>query len=318
MTRFLATLLVLGMSLAPVTVPAAEEIPAADLRAAADPALQNVLDSAIHGLGLESAVRRGNLCVSLAEITDLDRPRFAQVNGDEMMYAASLPKIGILLAAFVEIEQGRLRNTPELQQTMTRMIRNSSNEAATQVMKTVGVRRVNEILASPGFRFYDARTNGGLWVGKEYGAAPAFQRDPLHNLSHGATAMQVARLYYLLESGRLLPPDLTLQMKEVLARPAIQHKFVKGMSGRNVVLYRKSGTWQHWHADSMLVESPGRKYILVALADDPGGGEWLARLAPKVDDLLTRPAVAANTAVAPGRTGASASRTGVAAAQSGS
>jgi beta-lactamase class A len=312
MTRFLANLVLLAMALAPVAVPAAEEIPAADLRAAADPALQRVLDSAIHSLGLESAVRRGNLCVSLAEITDLDRPRFAQVNGDEMMYAASLPKIGILLAAFVEIEQGRLRNTPDLQQTMTRMIRNSSNEAATQVMKTVGVRRVNEILASPAFRFYDPRTNGGLWVGKEYGAAPAFQRDPLHNISHGATAMQVARLYYLLERGQLLRPDLTVQMKEVLAKPAIQHKFVKGMSGRNVVLYRKSGTWQHWHADSMLVEAANRTYILVALADDPEGGEWLARLAPKVDDLLAVPALAANT------TGSPASRPVTAAPHSGS
>lgn len=263
-----------------------------DLRDAADPGLQRTLDLAIRNVGLAQAVQHGNLSISLADITDLERPRVAQVNGDEMVYAASLPKIGILLAAFVEIEQGRLRDTPELQRLMTDMIRRSSNDAATRVMNLVGNGRVNEILSSPRFRLYDPAANGGIWVGKEYGSRPAFARDPLHNLSHGATAMQVARFYYLLESGRLVNPRLTAEMKEVLSKPAIQHKFVKGMSGRNVALYRKSGTWQHWHADSMLVESADRTYILVALADDARGGEWMAQLAPAVDDLLARPALA--------------------------
>jgi beta-lactamase class A len=280
--------------LSPAAAPAGDES-GADLRDFADPALQRNLDSAVRALGLEPAARRRALAVSLTDISDLERPRFAQVNGDEMMYAASLPKIGILLAAMVEIEGGRLESTPELRGLMTSMIRNSSNQAATQVMNRVGNRRVNEILSSPRFRLYDPRVNGGLWVGKEYGAHPAFERDPLHHISHGATATQVARFYYLMQRGRLLNPALTRQMKEVLSKPAIEHKFVKGMAGRDVVLYRKSGTWRHWHADSMLVESPRRTYILVALADDPRGGEWLARLAPAIDDRLRPVALAANT-----------------------
>ncbi|OGT84523.1 MAG: hypothetical protein A3H91_12895 [Gammaproteobacteria bacterium RIFCSPLOWO2_02_FULL_61_13] len=305
MRALAAILLVACAALAPVSSAAGDGNPA-DLRDSADDILQHTLDEAIRSLGLDQAVQRGDLCVSLADISDLQRPRVAQVNGDEMMYAASLPKIGILLTAFVEIQHDRLQNTPELQELMIRMIRNSSNEAATQVMKRVGDRRVNEILASPQFRLYDPLANGGLWVGKEYGANPAFERDPLHNISHGATAMQVARFYYLLESGKLVNPELTRQMKEVLSKSAIEHKFVKGMSGRNVALYRKSGTWQHWHADSMLVESARRTYILVALSDDSRGGEWLARLAPKIDDLLAPPALAVNTvAPPPGATGSS-------------
>jgi len=234
--------------------------------------------------------------VALVDISDIQRPRVAQVNGDEMMYAASLPKIGILLAAFVEIQRGRLELTVKLRRLLTDMIRVSSNEAATLVMNLVGKRRVNEILSSYPFRLYDPRANGGLWVGKEYGKSPAFQRDPLHQISHGATAMQVARFYYLMESGQLLNPQLTRQMKEVLSKPAIQHKFVKGMTGRDVTLYRKSGTWHQWHSDSMLVDSPRGKYILVALCQDPKGGEWLARLAPMIDDLLAPPMLAARKA----------------------
>ncbi len=38
----------------------------------------------------------------------------------------------------------------------------------------------------------------GLCVGKEYGPAPAYRRDPLNNLSQGATALQTAHFYYLL------------------------------------------------------------------------------------------------------------------------
>jgi beta-lactamase class A len=53
-----------------------------------------------------------------------------------------------------------------------------------------------------------------------------------------------------------------------------------------VRIYRKSGSWQHWHADSALVEADGRKYILTALTDDARGGDWLAALAPAVHRLI--------------------------------
>lgn len=260
--------------------------PVADLRETYDLRLQHTLEQGLAKLGLTRAVRDKQLAVALVDIGRLDRPRLAEVNGDEMMYAASLPKIGILLAAFVEIEQGRLRLTRALKRSMTDMIRVSSNVDATRVMNLVGNRHVNEILSSPRFRLYDPSVNGGLWVGKEYGKNPAFQRDPLHNLSHGATALQVARFYYMLESGQLLGPRLTAQMKQMLSRPAINHKFVKGLNGRNVEIYRKSGTWQHWHADSALIESPRGSFILVGLAANANGGEWLTRIARTLHDAL--------------------------------
>jgi beta-lactamase class A len=53
---------------------------------------------------------------------------------------------------------------------------------------------------SPRYRLYDPRHYGGLWVGKDYAKSGLWRRDPLHNLSHGATAMQVARFYYLLKT----------------------------------------------------------------------------------------------------------------------
>ena len=41
-----------------------------------------------------------------------------------------------------------------------------------------------------------------------------------------------------------------------------------------------------WHADSAIVESPRGTYILVALAEDPAGGEWMTRIARTVHDAI--------------------------------
>ena len=139
-------------------------------------------------LALGQAVHNKKLAVALVDITDPTRPRYAALNGDEMFYAASLPKIAILLGAFVQIERGRMEMTPATRQSLTRMIRVSSNTEATRMLNRVGKQEVIDILESERFRLYDPDVNGGLWVGKEYGRSPAYRRDPLHHLSHGAAA----------------------------------------------------------------------------------------------------------------------------------
>jgi beta-lactamase class A len=252
-----------------------------------DPALQTGLEHVVGGLGLAPAVASRHLALALVDLTDAETPRLAMLNGDEMMYAASLPKIAILLGAFVQAERGKLALDEPTLASLHRMIRNSSNADASTMLAKVGEATLLDILTSSRYHFYDARAGGGLWVGKPYGKAAAYRRDPVANLSHGATAFQVARFYYLLESGFLLSPDLTRQMKAALADPGIHHKFVKGLESRpDARIYRKSGTWRQFHSDSALVEGLGRRYVLVGLADDERGGEWLVRIAAPLDDLI--------------------------------
>lgn len=258
------------------------------LRESHDPALQAAVERRIDDLGLGNAIARQDLCLTLVDISNPDEPRVAAINGDHMMYAASLPKIGILLGAFVEIERGQLPLDEETSGSLTRMIRHSSNEDATLMLNRVGKQRVNAILQSNRFRLYDPLVNGGLWVGKEYATGSAFQRDPLHNISHGATALQTARFYYLLETGQLVSPRLSRIMKQMLSKPGIEHKFVKGLANQDdVEIFRKSGTWRDWHADSAIVEAhTGHRYILTALAKDNDGGDWLADIASSLHDLV--------------------------------
>ena len=259
------------------------------LKTCTDPVLQDGLEFCIDSLNLKEAVRNKALCVALADITDPLSPRLACLNGNRMMYAASLPKIAILLGAFERISQGEMTLDPQTRDTLTRMIRNSSNTAATEMMNRVGKAYIADLLQSPRYRLYDPARNGGLWVGKEYGKSPAWKRDPLYNLSHGATVLQVARFYYLLENGLLVSPEMSREMKEILGQPAIRHKFVKGLAGTRgkVSIFRKSGTWRDYHADSAIVERDGRRYIAVALARNPEGGQWLSNLIVALDELIT-------------------------------
>ena len=258
------------------------------LRDSHDAALQARLEAALAQLHLDEAVARNTLGLSLVDITDLSRPRLASVNGDQMMYAASLPKIAILLGAFARIEAGEIQYDDETRDTLERMIRQSSNQAATDMLHQVGMGYLAKLLQSERYRLYDSAHNGGLWVGKEYGKGAAWKRDPLHRLSHGATALQVARFYYLLETGRLVSADASREMKEILGHPAIHHKFVKGLEATRpeAKIYRKSGSWRQWHSDSAIVEHDGRRYIAVALTEDAHGGQLLSELIVALDDII--------------------------------
>lgn len=255
-----------------------------------DPDLQKGLQQSLNTLGLAKAARNGEISVALVDITDRNQPRLATINGDHMMYAASLPKIAILFGAFSRIERGDMNLDKNTHQQLVRMIRNSSNTAATMMLNKVGKQYLADLLESPRYRLYDRERNGGLWVGKEYARSGAWKRDPLHNLSHGATAFQVARFYYMLETSQLVSPALSKKMKAIMGKPAINHKFVRGLNEARPgsTIFRKSGTWRHYHADSAIVERDGRRYIAVALAQSAKGSHWLKRLVVAMDDLVFR------------------------------
>jgi beta-lactamase class A len=286
-TQGVSKLLIVIIILAVATPVYTNQVPA-DLAETCDPKLQKGLIQCLIDLKLDRAASRKTLSIVLVDITDPSFPRMAYVNPNEMMYAASLPKIAILLGAFERIADRKIEFNSETLDQLELMIRNSSNHAATAMLNKVGKAYLAELLQSPRYRLYDPKRNGGLWVGKEYSKSGTWKRDPLHNLSHGATALQVARFYYLLETGQLVSPELSRQMKDILGNPAIMHKFVKGLKSIHPQsrIYRKSGTWRQYHSDSAIIEHHGRRYIAVALAKSPKGGQWLSDLIVAMDELV--------------------------------
>ena len=253
-----------------------------------NPELQQSLQKAVEAMNLTEPLAERRLAVSLVDVTDAQNLRYAGLNDREMMYAASLPKICVLVAGFERILQGQLAYTPALKEMFIRMIRFSSNVDASCAIQTVGFDYIAKVLTSSKYQFYDPTQDGGLWLGKAYGGPRDYwKRDPLHHLSHGATSLQVARFFLLLEQGRLVNPQYSAEIKEILSKPALHHKFVKGLEDRpGYQIYRKSGTWSKWHADAALVEGADRKYIAVALMEDPRGGEIFPNLIKKMDGLI--------------------------------
>jgi beta-lactamase class A len=253
-----------------------------------DPDLQTAVEAALVRLQLDDDTRKRRLSVVLVDISDSDQPRVASVNGDRMIYAASLPKIAVLLTVFEQIEAGNMKLDSETEELLRKMIRRSDNRATTELMHRAGVENIANALLDPRYRLYDPAHNGGLWVGKDYASAGLWRRDPIHNLSHGATAMQVARFYYLLETGNLVSPKASRQMKSILEDSQLNHKFLRVLRRINpsARTFRKSGSWRTFHSDSVLVKKGRRGYIAVALSNDAEGKIWLGQIIEAFDALI--------------------------------
>jgi len=229
------------------------------------------------------------LSIGLVDLRDPANVKYANINGDNMMYAASLPKIAVLLAATDAIEKGELVETDEIKADMRLMIAKSNNAATTRMIDRIGLDKIAEVMQDPEYDFYDRTHGGGLWVGKRYAKTGPRKGDPLKNISHGATATQVSRFYYLLAFGQLVNFERSKEMLGYLGDPELHHKFVNTMDqlAPKAQVYRKSGSWRDFHSDSALVWGPNwRRYIIVALAEDADGEKLMRDLIREVDGAL--------------------------------
>jgi beta-lactamase class A len=228
------------------------------------------------------------MAVGVVDLSDPYHARYARLNGNVMMYAASLPKIAILLATMDALEKGEIEDSPELRASMRQMIAKSSNTASTQLIDLLGYEKIEAVLTDPKYDLYDEDYGGGLWVGKRYAKTGERHPDPLRGISHGATVTQVCRYYYLMAYGQLVSYNRSKEMLEYMDNPELNHKFVNILRtiAPKAHLYRKSGTWKTFHSDSVLVWGPERRYILVGLIDDPEGENILRDLVVGIDNML--------------------------------
>jgi len=222
-------------------------------------------------------------------VLDLKHHRLAMIHPDRIEYAASVAKVGILLAYFQLHPDAATALAPETRHELGLMAKPSSNEMAAKFSREMGLREIQQVLNSYGL--YDASRGGGIWVGKHYGANSERIGDPVGDHSHAATVRQLLRFYQMLVEGKLVSPAASKTMLEIFDSPDIPHddiKFVHGLAGRDVHILRKWGSWEDYLHDSAIVEGPGRKYVIVALTHHPKGDEYLAELARAVDDLMMK------------------------------
>lgn len=253
-----------------------------------DSPLNAPLQSEVVALDARLRARHGMTTEQTAVgVLDLRKLRLALIHPDRIDYAASVPKIGILLAYFQRHPEAATNLGAQPRQELARMIKVSDNAMAAKHSRELGLKQIQQVLDSYGF--YEAQRGGGLWVGKHYGRGEERHGDPVANHSHAATVRQLLRFYLLLEQGRLVSPAASQTMRELFSAPELPHlndKFVKGLAGRDVQVLRKSGWWEDWFHDTAIVTGEGRHYLIVAMTHHPQGDAYLKAFARAVDELL--------------------------------
>jgi beta-lactamase class A len=249
-----------------------------------DPILQNQVESVDADIRDRLGMSPHQTAVGLF---DARTSGLAMLRPDSEYYAASVAKIGILLA-FFQLHSGETATVDSITQNeLGLMIKASSNEMAAKFSRLLGLKQIQQVLGS--YHLYDAQRGGGLWVGKHYGESGERIGSPAGDNSHAATVRQLLRFYLLLEQDRLVSPEASVKMREVFASPEIRHddiKFVKGLQGRDVALLRKWGSWEDWLHDTAIITGPKRHYVLVALTHHSRGDDYLVALAAALDDLM--------------------------------
>src|SRR2546422_188331 len=210
-------------------------------------------------------------------LLDLNTLRLAMVHPDREEYAASVPKIGILLAYFQLHPEAATNLDSATRHELGLMIKISNNQMAAKFSRQLGLKQIQQVLNN--YQFYDAKQGGGLWVGKHYGQDQERIGSPVGDNSHAATVRQLLRFYLFLEQGKLVSAAASQTMREIFNSPDIPHdgnKFVKGLTSRDLHILRKSGTWENWFHDTAVIRGHYRHYILVTLTHHPKGDDYLA------------------------------------------
>jgi len=254
-----------------------------------DPELQAHLETLDARIGEELGIPPADRAFGVLDLTDL---RLAMIQPDFMFYGASVPKICILLAYFETHSEAATELDPQTERELQLMIKRSDNELAAKYSQLVGLEKIQEILQSKRYRFYDQERGGGFWCGKHYGIAEPRFGDPVHDHSHGATVRQCLRYYLMLEQGRLVSPAACAKMKEIFAARELEFhndRFVRALNGRDATIIRKSGLWEEWHLDTARIQHGERVYLLAGMVRHPKGEEYLAGMAAAVDELLCGP-----------------------------
>src|SRR5579872_4660804 len=103
---------------------------------AADPVLQDQLEHVDETLRRKYGMAREQTAVGVLDLRTL---RIAQLRPDDMMYGASVPKIGILLAFFQRHPEAATNLPAATRRELGQMIKQSSNEIASKFSHELGL-----------------------------------------------------------------------------------------------------------------------------------------------------------------------------------
>lgn len=272
----------------------------ASLRTASSPALEQIINGAARQVldaRREAGMKESDLAITLVDLSSPEPFAAANFNGEAAIYPASVVKLFYLAAAHRQMEDGELKDTPELRRALRDMIVDSSNDATHYVvdaltgtssgielpeaeMKEWAYRRnrMNRYFSALGYR--NINVNQKTYCEDAYGRERAFrgaQGENRNRLTTNATARLLAEI--VLE--RTITPARSREMMTLLKRdpyaatgsdPDDQSR---GFTGRaingaigariaDVRLWSKAGWTSTTRHDAAYIELPGgKRFVLV-------------------------------------------------------
>src|SRR5438874_147579 len=160
-------------SIAPPTVNACQDY-TLDYDTPVNPTLQAKLEKIDTDLRARFGMTTEQTAVG---VLDLETLRLAMIHPDRGEYAASVPKIGILLAYFQLHPQAATNLDAQTRHELGLMAKASDNEMATKFSQEMGLTQIQAVLDS--YHFYERDHGGGIWIGKHYGKGGERIGDPV-------------------------------------------------------------------------------------------------------------------------------------------
>ena len=260
--------------------------------------MQSIVDGAVGEALRKFADRKlteSQLAVTVIDLRDAERPAQGSFRGGERIYPASVVKLFYLAAAHRQLEDSRIRMTPELERALRDMIVDSSNDATGYVLDVLTGTSSGVELEGRAYNVWQDRRN---WVNR-YFASLGYQNINVNqktvcedaygrekqsrgpgNVNHNRlTTNATARLLAEIATGRSVSPSRSLQMLELLKRdfagksddPDDQAHGFTGIALRDVKgarLWSKAGWTSTTRHDAAYVELPGgARFVVVTFTE---------------------------------------------------
>jgi hypothetical protein len=271
------------------------------IQIAHSPTLQKVVDMAVQGALDKFAGEKlgtNQIAVTLVDLRNPQHPAQGSYRGGDQIYPASVIKLFYLVAVHRWMEDGKLKDTPELRRAMRDMIVESLNEATGYLVDSLTDttsgpelspkemeewyykrNAVNRYFASLGYT--NINVNRKPWCEGPYGRE--IQSVQMHKPNHRnwLTTDATARLLTEIATGQAVSAKRCSEMLELLHRDPSPDSGNKNDQAQAYTalalppgskLWSKAGWTSECRHDAAYVELPnGAKFILVTFTMDHAG-----------------------------------------------
>jgi beta-lactamase class A len=270
---------------------------AATVNPAPNPALQELVNEAARttlAKFKEKKLEESNLAITLIDLKDPQHPSQASFRGSEPIYPASVVKLFYLVMAHRLLEDGKLKETVELQRALKDMIVDSSNDATSFVLDVItGTTSGPELNGSDLKKWAEKRNAVNRYFAKlgytninvdqkTYCEGP-YGREQLFRGAKGEnrnklTTDATARLLAEIATARAVTPQRSAAMMELLKRDYSgkstgeddqAHGFTSIALSPGARLWSKAGWTSTTRHDAAYIEMPdGARFVLVTFTTD--------------------------------------------------